>query len=116
MTKIICKFFICCVTIILIHLRVRYGGREAWFNLKIPRCLLRGFLFTSPWERSELSFSAVLGEVKYKISVFDPLGQNETSKMPLWLASGIVGFEKFFIVKRKVQKAFRRTKFLDQSY
>ncbi len=32
----------------------------------------RGFLFTSPLERSELPFLAVSGKVKYKISIFGP--------------------------------------------
>jgi hypothetical protein len=48
------------------------------FNLNdsstaLPRAFLpdrQGFRFTSPLERPELSFSTVMGEVKYKISVF----------------------------------------------
>ncbi len=43
--------------------------------MALPRaCLLdrQGFLFTSPSERSELPFSAVLGEVKYKHFGFWP--------------------------------------------
>src|SRR5690606_12736250 len=66
-------------------------------NLKILRPPDRAFRFTSPWERSELPFSAVPGEVKYKISVFGTYCQNETGNMPLWLTSRMVSFKKFSI-------------------
>jgi hypothetical protein len=56
-------------------------------------------------ERSELPFWAVLGEVKYKISVFDPEVKMKQAKPVLSLvevylygsALRIVCFKKFFI-------------------
>ena len=38
--------------------------------------LPRSFRSTFPWERSELLFSAVSGEAKYKISIVDSFNQN----------------------------------------
>jgi hypothetical protein len=50
----------------------------------IPRrlCRRRGLRFTSPLERSELLFSTVLGEVKYKISVFGFKAKMKPAKYP----------------------------------
>ena len=62
--------------------------------------LPRGFRFTSPWERSELLFLAVLGEVKYNPESFRdgfwPRGQNETGEIPLWLCLEDSRFQEFF--------------------
>lgn len=62
-----------------------------------PTALPRGFRFTSPLERSELPFSAVLGEVKYKISIFGPKAKMKPAEYLDGPASRIVGFKKFFI-------------------
>ncbi|MFI0430096.1 hypothetical protein [Mariniflexile sp. HMF6888] len=69
------------------------------FNLNnSPKALLRGVQFTSPLEeRSELPFRAVLGEVKYKISVFEPEIKMKQAKYLYGSASRIVCFKKFFI-------------------
>jgi hypothetical protein len=79
------------------------------FNLNnLPNVLSRDNQYTSPWERSELPFRAVLGEVKYKISVFGPKVKTKRAKparitLPGWdlygSASRIVCFKKFFIGK-----------------
>ena len=62
--------------------------------------LPRGFRFTSPLERSELSFSTVLGEVKYFGTVFDPKAKMtpncREAKYLYGPASRIVGFKIFF--------------------
>jgi len=51
------------------------------FNLNdSPTALPRGFRFTSPLERSELPFLAVLGEVKYKISVLASKAKMKSAK------------------------------------
>jgi hypothetical protein len=65
--------------------------------------LRRGFPFTSPLEslpdgrQGQNCFFAVLGEVEYKISVFDIHVKMKPAKYPYGFASGIVGFKKFFI-------------------
>ncbi len=59
--------------------------------------LPRSFQFTSPLERSELPFLAVLVEVKYKISVFDPLPKMELAKYRNGSISRIACFKKFYI-------------------
>lgn len=70
----------------------------AKFNLNnSPKALPRGNQFTSPWERSELPFRAVLGEVKYKISVFEPKVETKQTKYLYGSAPRIVCFKKFFI-------------------
>ncbi|MEA1786335.1 hypothetical protein U1E44_09555 [Arenibacter sp. GZD96] len=51
--------FLALVLLLDADLKARDGDEHvfyAQFNLKIPRPLGRGFLFTSPLERSELSF------------------------------------------------------------
>ncbi len=56
----------------------------------------RGFLLTSPRERSELLF-AVPGEAKYKISIFDHEANMKPAKQLYDSASRIVGLKNFFI-------------------
>jgi hypothetical protein len=55
--------------------------------MALPRACLpdrQGFPFTSSWERSELPFSAVLGEVKYKILFFGPKAKMKSAKPTGW--------------------------------
>ncbi len=57
--------------------------------------------------RGQNCFFAVLGEVEYKISVFDIHVKMKPAKYPYGFASGIVGFKKFFIfMYRRLGESF----------